>query len=402
MIFPRSDPQDPMPEFFSADAWADTLEFVRDANGAVRILPPRRPPPENDSATPAGVKHDGLRIESSEEPLLCDDPEEVFEVRKIDGSVVRLTPEEPTQPKMTRRVVFFRKPQEQRPEGEGADWGRTKQFSIRWILGLSTGVAALVIVALSLLPLINRSNATGTRAVAGASAADPDEALDKKDAALENLVTRQEEAARMFRRFMTASTPADLLPLVRDWAAIEPLVRANRRAVVVSKRWAPAKNAHWEILAIDGKPLGMLTGKLPDFSDYRAYFVMDNEQLRIDWKATTGYGTATFKELETHQGNPAEIRGTLRPSGHYSPVFPETRYQSYMFIAPDDITAIWCYTPRGEPVDEALAGLFRGGVILKPSSEPRRVTLRLAHGPEASLPNQWLVGELIQKEWISP
>jgi len=171
---------------------------------------------------------------------------------------------------------------------------------------------------------------------------------------------------------------------------------------LIAKRWTLSENARWEVHQTQSLPFGILRGNLPDFSEFEAYFVIEDHQLRIAWKATTGYGTAAFDQLKTGQGDPAEIRGMIRPAKYFSPVFPEADYRSFMFIAPNDDTAIWCYTHRGSPVNDALVKLCYGGGIRKPASKLHKVTLRLEHGPDKAMPNQWIIAEILQEEWISP
>lgn len=190
--------------------------------------------------------------------------------------------------------------------------------------------------------------------------------------------------------------------MVRDRIEVEPLIRSNRRTVVDPKHWAPENGAQWEIHQNGQLPFALLKGTMPDYSDFSAYFVMSGQQLLIDWKATTGYGTATFDELARKQGNPAEIRGLISLSGHYSPVFPESEFRSYLLESPDGETVIWCYTRRGDPVDEQIQAIITGGAILRSSSNAHKVTLRLEQASEHALPNQWLIEELLHKDWIEP
>lgn len=396
-----SDPHNHVPEVSSDDQWGDAEESPLFAYRPSTILPPRRPPTEEPSPQATGNQQDGLRIESTPQARQPDEEAKQLDIHEIDGSVVRLDPEEPSQPRMPRQAVPLQ-PAFRKPKGaESGEWGNTRKMSMRWMIGIGLAVPSVVIAALMLLPLINRSNATGYRPGQVDLALDTSDAIEDA-AVIEQLLNLQSEAALLYKKFMTAATADDLSTMVKDPVHIIPLIHSKPRPVLISKRWSPEGNAKWNVLISNSKPFGRLHGHLPDYSEFSAYFVLSDDQLRIDWKATTGYGTATFDELTHSQGDPSEIRGTIKPTDYYSPVFPEAEFQSYQLFSPDGTTAIWCYTYRQIPTADTIDKLFHGGDILKTKIKPQRITLRLEHGPDGALPNQWLIGEMLHEEWISP
>lgn len=395
------DPHHDAPELFPTDVWDDSGLLARDTQGSSTILPPRRTPAEKNSPAPDTWNHEGIRIESSANPRRAGDDDSEFKVRKIDGTVIRLEPEEPSQPRMPRQVVFHEQPPEQARETESEAWGSAKKFSSRWIAGISIGIATLVIAAISLLPLINRSNSVPASQDHPSSVAAVESAPGLSDA-YDDLITRPDEAMKIFGRFMTAPLVDDFLPVIRNRIAVEPLIRSSQRVPLISKQWTPEEDSMWGVHQSKETQFARLIGKLPDDSEFYGYFVLEDRHLLLDWKATTGYGTATFKELAQNQGNPAEIRGTLRPSEYYSIVFPEDMFQCYLFDGPDQEDVIWCYTRHGTSVDREIQTLFVGGAILKNTLKPRKVTLRLERAPDGAFPNQWLIEELLHNDWISP
>jgi hypothetical protein len=314
--------------------------------------------------------------------------------------VVRLTPEEPAHPRIPRQAVAHEKAPVRRREVEGRDWGSAGKLPLPWVIGISAGVLGVVIAALSLLPLINRSNAAGARD-RSVLAVDQEQVL-KSAEVIEEFLSREEEAERIFGIYTSTAILDDLLPFVRNANTVAPLIRASDRTTFVSKKWEPDGKSKWSVPSVAGKPFGQLQGTLPDFSPFTAYFALENDKLVLDWNATTGYGSATFEELAEGRGDPSGIRGTISPVTYYSAVFPESEFRSFQLISPDRAKAIWCYTRRGEPADAAISRLFLSGDILGPNPEPRKVTLRLEPGPDEALPNQWLVADLLHEEWISP
>jgi hypothetical protein len=396
-----SDPHNHVPEVSSDDLWGDAEDLPLLAYRPSTILPPRRPPAEASSPTATGARQEGLRIESTPQRRPADEASTPLDVQKIDGSVIRLDPEAPTQPRMPRQEVKPQPAFKKVAGAENSEWGRNKKLPIRWVLGIGLLTLSLVVASLTLLPRINRANAIGNRPGQISLTLDTTDAIE--DAVLiEQLLNLQPQAGDLFKKYMTAATADDLATVVRDPQSIIPLIPENERSVLISARWSPSEGAGWNVLPANGKPFGILSGTYPDFSKFNACFVIEENQLRLDWKATSGYGTATFDELAANQGDPAEIRASITPSDYYSPVFPETEFRSYQLFSPDNTKAVWCYARRGSAVAESLDGLFSSGTILKAATTPQRVTVRLERGPEGALQNQWLVAEILHEDWISP
>lgn len=399
------DPHNHAPEATPDDVWGDTGGLQATHGGPATVLPPKRIKAKGSSPAPVGKPNEGLRIEAKTQRRDANDADHRLDVQEIDGSVVRLDPEAPLAPKMPRQITFHERPAKvtanPQQRGEGKDWGRSRQQSFRWILGTGAGVATVVVTAMMLLPLINESNAARPRpAQSERMQAPEDNGEDLK--ALNAMLARQSEAEQIFRTFASASIADDFLPVIRDAKTVEPLIRSNLRPPVVSKAWIPPEDTRWNVFDAKGSSYGLLEGTLPDYSKFSAYLILSENHLLLDWKASTGYGTATFDELEKNQGDPAEIRARITPCQFYTIVFPETEFQSYQMISPDNEKAIWCYTHRGDPVHKAIVSLFVGGEILKSTPEPKEVTLRLEHAPAGALPNQWLISELLHNSWIIP
>jgi hypothetical protein len=388
------DPHHLVPEVSPEDAWGEDQDFHTADAGCGTILPPRRLPSEGTPGSTPASGSEGIRIEASPRRLREEDMEGGLDVRQIDGSVVRLDPEIPSQPRVARQVVFHEQTL-MKPRGiEVVEWGRSKRHSTKWILALGLGVGAVVVMALVLQPRINRGASPVPHALAA-------EIPQEGDALVEDLINRQSEAERLFGKFISAPLADDVLPLVRDRDAVELLIRARPLVPVAVPAFTGRDNL-WDVQTTGGGSFGVLEGSLPDFSKFRTYFTLADGLLQIDWEASTAYGTATFEELEKGRGNPAEIRGIIQVAGYYSPAFPESGFVSYLFAAPNQERAVWCYSRRGDAVDQALGVLLQGGEIVKADQAPRRVTLRLERGPVEAFPNQWLVGEVLHEEWIHP
>jgi hypothetical protein len=396
------DPNNHAPEVTPDDAWGDADGLHSHFDAAATVLPPKRYKIEPRAAGPPEKAGAGLRIESRVQPRESDESAPRLEIQEFNLGVVRLDPEEPVAAKVPRQFTFHERPtREEDPvrAGEGREWGRSRKQSVRWMIGTGLAVAALVVVSMMMLPLINKSNAA--RPNEGGPMMIPED----KDTAMEALnamLVLQPEAEQVFRKFTSALIAEDVVPLVRDAGTVGPLIQKTFQPGGVSKAWLPGDDTLWSVFEAGGVQYGILQGTLPDFTRFNAYLALSDGQLVLDWKATTGYGSATFDELVLSRGDPSEIRAIIAPSGFHTAAFPEADFQCYQFVSPDKEKSIWCYARRGERADAELSRLFHIGEIIQDGNEPQRVTLRLEHGPPGSLPNQWLIAELLQKDWLIP
>lgn len=398
-----NDPRNHIPEVSPDDEWGDAEAIRPEGRETGTVLPPKR---EHATAPPATKQNTkGLRIESNPASRRSEKPEQSLEVKEISGSVVRLNPEEPTAEKMPRQHSFQQRPAASTEQpwhrAETQDWGKPKKHALRWILGASFGVISMIIGAMILLPLINKSNAQRTAiGPTGLEPVEPTAILT--DQALEELILKQAEAEQIFRFFACQSIVDDILPVIRNSESVEHLIRSHHQPGSLTKDWLPPEDTTWNVFYVDGLPFGVMEGKLPDYSGFTAYLTLTNDTLLLDWRATTGYGTATFDELSRNQGDSSEIRGWISPTVFYSTTFPEGEYQSYRFVSPDKGTSIWCYVSKSDPAAKSIGKLFQSGTILANTTDPKKVTLQLTRGPSGALLNQWLIEDLHHNDWITP
>ncbi len=394
-----ADPHNHAPEVSPDDVWGDAETMSASFPTPATILPPKRTPGENLAKSGAPRLEEGLRIDARNRPV-GSSPEESpprLEVTEIDGTVLRLQPDEPAAPKVPRHVTFHeRKPSARKPDrGEGKDWGIASHFPVRWLVGIGLGISSLVVAAMMALPKINEPNVSRKEISKSKAAVETITPLDI-------LLPLQPDAEQLFRIYARSAVADDFLPYLRNRESVESLVRASQHTALVSKEWVPNEQTTWRVIDGEDIAFGILEGKLPDYTPFRAYVTRESGQLRLDWKATTGHGTATFAELEKQQGDPSEIRGFVLPTRFFTSVFPEQQYHSYQLLSPDRQTTLWVYAPRDTATGAALAKLFRAGEILESAPEETPVTLRLAPAPAGSQPNQWIVDEFLHNDWILP
>lgn len=378
------------PDVSPEDVWGDAPCLATDGQ-APAVLPPKRVKP--DTADGDG----GLRIGTRTSSHSAAETFAKLEVQEFHGDVVRLEPEETDAARMPRHVVFHEKPTNHDAlalAGEARDWGSSKRQPIFWILGTGVVVTSVVVGAILALPLINKP----TRSNESEWLVEP----VANGEAMADMLSHKGEAWRAFREFLTAPSIEAMLPLTRNSAEVSDLIKAKRRMPKLPPDAPPLKIDSWTACENQSLTYAILTITLPDYSKFEAYFTVIDGRLVMDWKASTGYGTADFAELLMNQGNPAEIRGWIEESEFYTGAFSENSHQAYQLASPDRQQVIWAYARRGSGIHQSLRTLIKGGYILEGGKEAQKVTVRLDPGPGGSLPGQWAIVELLHKEWIAP
>ena len=408
MNLPSSDPNNQVPEVSPNDAWDDAEKSIPEPSSKTNILPPRRS--AADRSTEASISSTeggsaGLRIDSNVQRLEHSQSPQRIQVQEIKATVVRLDQMAPSPPKVARQVAFHQRPIHEKDQssssGESSTWGAASKLSKRWIFGSGAAVVVIVILSMILLPVLNSRNAQKASSRTIVVKPFNDEKIDRFDT-LDPMLDRQPEAIRIFQTYLAATQVDQVIPLIRDGKALEETLRGHWHPTAIPKRWTIGPDCAWSLKKIADHPYGILSGTLPDHSSFTAYFTKDGDRLRLDWKATSGFGTATFAELEKNMGNPAEVRGEISLAQFYTSTWPEADYQSFRLTSPDGQDILWCYSRRGQQVHDALGPFFRKDQLIVQTKNSWRITLRLAQGPAGALPNQWLIGEMLHIDWVTP
>lgn len=404
----RPDSENPIPEASPGDEWDVTDECQPDVAAFIAPLPRKRRQLEGASAGEhVGVGTSGLKIAPNPSQVDPYRTPRRIAIHEINGSVTRLQDENADQLRAGGKIIF-REPEahaehKQFQSGVGRDREDAGKNPARWVLKAGAVVAAAVIFPMALLLTFNAMDAPAKVPVKGMSNVVIREA--EKIEGIEDLgriSMKRNEAIQIYQAYARANRSDDIIPLLRHGASLRETLRSAWQPLDIAKGWEPDSHTDWAVSEEFGKTCALLQGRLPDHSRYTAYFTNEDNRLALDWKATAAYGTASFKELEVNSGNPEEIRGRISIVEFYTAAWPETDYQSYRFVSPDGGKSIWCYARKGETSGASIAELIPKGGILKATRTNLKITLRLARGSAGSLPNQWLIKEVIHFGWLAP
>ncbi|HEX5791007.1 MAG TPA: hypothetical protein VFY13_07620 [Luteolibacter sp.] len=379
----------------SHEDWGDDGVTPPHSEPLRSFLPPKREAP---NAQGAGKVFQGSAAREERQAPPASSPK----VREITArKAPRIRPDRPDL-RMAGSVDRVRDDREREPwELKSNEHSRHGSGDMRWLLYAGLACLVLIIAGIVILPRVNRSKSPASSVDVGAARSMRERAL-LQDKEMEAMVASQTEAQRLFARYARSAVVDDVLPMLRDFTKVEPLVRHVGHRALVDYGWSPGSDANWSTGISEGRPYACLTGRFDDHRRFTAYFVRDAGRLCIDWKATVGYGTASFATLREGQGDTSEIRGTLFPDSYYNATYPEGTVQSYRLQAPDGSESVWCYVPLNTRLAENVAHLFVGGDLIRRQAGSAFVTLSLKRGPEGGMPNQWLIDRLLHEEWIEP
>jgi len=283
-------------------------------------------------------------------------------------------------------------------QGEGQDWGHARPHPLRWLVIAGAGVGGVLVAALATQELLlapkSKAQSTGLELI--------EESQVEQLQGFELDGPSEENARSLLATFAVATTPEAVLPLIRDAPRLTRRLTQDWQPWQVPANWLPARNATWQISAEGGKNHGCLSGHKPDFTPYQVFFVREGQALRIDWEATEGLGDATFAMLAKGRGTGGIIRTYATPENFYSLVFPESKFHSYKLLAADREQVVWGYVKSDDPAAAALLKVFESARNDGDPPKEQAVTLRLAPPPAGTQKNQWLIGEMLHIDWVSP
>ncbi len=287
------------------------------------------------------------------------------------------------------------------PEAE--TWGRQRPVQARWIVISGIAMTVGVIAGVLILPRLAWKNEGGVRTNFSNLEVMETPMLEGGAANLMELGEGIESKAKVLvEAYAKAASPDQVLPLVRDGERLEKVLRERWTPMKVPAGWHVPDESKWEILRIADREYGFLTGMLPDLRPFRFYIVQDGDKALLDWEASVGFSETKFEDLSKRQGEGGIVRGHVSVGDLYTFSLPEADYQCFRITSADGDTSLWGYVKRTDPVAEKMSEPFLPGIIPKEVLSEYPMTLRLAKGPAESLPNQWIITEMVHLEWLTP
>ena len=293
-------------------------------------------------------------------------------------------------------------PQRRLSSGERHDWGSNPKGSTRWMLYTALGVICMI--TLIMIPSYfagKKSDIELKNKGLGQVARAKEKSEPIKDSGvLVGLMNGHREAIQIYGRYAQAKSENDFLKSIYLSERNAPLVKDGWKSIGAKSGWMPSDKASWQSHR-DGEILyAELRGVSHNFSKFLAFFRYENADLKLDWKATTGYGTASFDELKIGEGDGSEIRGWIAPSDFFTQQLPDNKYHSYIFRSTSKDASVWVYAEIGSQVDQNILALFSTSLITGEYQTEAGVLLNLERGSQEILPCQWMIKNLKASNWL--
>jgi hypothetical protein len=223
---------------------------------------------------------------------------------------------------------------------------------------------------------------------------------DEKSYFLEHMNEIAQEAEKLLGQYAKATSPDEVLPLVRDGSRVKDRLKAL---------WQPlgplSESVSVEPIYVDSevRPSLVLKGRTATFAKFDIVFVRENGHLKIDWEASNGIGDAQLSELRKSNAvvKSAKVRVVVQPREFYTPEFPEADYSSYQLVDATGEEFVWAFVRRGSRTADQLEAEFNQSSVLLEKTAANPATLRIS-GPLHAGVNLFEITEMLHKGWVSP
>lgn len=287
--------------------------------------------------------------------------------------------------------------------GERDDWGTAeKKGSARWMMYAAAAVVLLIGLTLYISQIDWKKFGNSPKIVREKDKlpVKAPEVSEEDLGLLGELAKSADKAMEIYSKYAQAGQAGDFSDLIYLSDRNAPQITKAWKPVGATSGWKPAYTSVWKTLKIQSIDCAELRGVNHDFSRFVAVFRFEGTQLKMDWKATAGYGSADFGELEMGKGDGSEIRGWIQTSNFYTQQLPDDRYRSFIVRSPEKDLSIWAYTEIGSEVDAQVMDLFSISPITGQHQSEAKVILSLDRGDREILPRQWMIKSLIANNWL--
>lgn len=322
-----------------------------------------------------------------------------------DQAVLRLE-RQPSPPRRTHdvavEVVVAAQPKQ---ESEDRWTDERKSVSWRWALVIAGGMVVLVIASLVIVQalLVSRRDEGIRRQPAVVLEVERIDLGEVKELLEAGPVWLSDEAQRVLEGYSSADDAAEALSWVR---------RADRERETFTRVWQPwSSQPYYDrpeliqhgVMSFEDPPALVVWGMCEDFSPFRAYFVLEDGRLRLDWRATEVYCDIPISELAAAgEVEGVTLRGVVEEKAFHTASLPDDKFRSYMLSATDGLSYVWGYVERGSDLDLRLENLLNKVTGQRETRSWGRATLVVSSPEGQHLDNQFLITGVLHNEWVGP
>jgi hypothetical protein len=200
------------------------------------------------------------------------------------------------------------------------------------------------------------------------------------------------EAEPLTRKFLEATTVAELLPLIRHPEVTEPRVRGVYPSGKIKALGMSKFNSASGISVRDS--LTSLMVRTLDHEEKPLAFIETPKGLKIDWESWVGWSAMSWEKFLSSKPRSAQVfRVTLSAINYYNFEFSDdSKWHSFRLTSPDQEHSLYGYVERGSPLDQKIC----------PTESATVVTLMLAlkFPSEVVSNSQVEIESLVAEGWV--
>jgi hypothetical protein len=276
-------------------------------------------------------------------------------------------------------------------ENTDQESGRSSRGTRRQMTWMLAGGAALFALIVAGVLMIMRNGGKAPPVVMSPVVQLPAQQHEKAADAPLSDVAFLAAAEPMAGKFLSATSIAELLPLVRNPQTAEPRLRSIHPDGKVAAPGMSDFNTTREVIR-HGQSMTVKI-RTSGMDEKPLAFFITPEGLKIDWESWVGWSEMPWDEFLTTKPVSAKLfRVWLSPVDYYNFGFTDDlKWQSYLFESPDGEHAVYGYVERGSVLDNRL----------RPSPDVKKTPLAvtLSFPENATSRNQVLVGKVLAEGW---
>lgn len=357
-------------------------------------------------------KWEGADSEAAE-PAAADEHAVVQLPNPRDSRMVQVfaEPAEQVVPFAQRRPAAGFLPRRHKVQDDGFEhWGERRQrLSWKWVAFACVGIAMMCLLVYRVQ---SRQGLSNTQAPVKAEALDATPTMNREDMDLKSdqMFFREhpdlvgKEGREVFLRYARAESAAEALECIRDRERLQATFEQEWKPWGGGRTWELKRTAVVGLATIDSSNYLLISDVRPGSEEtFAACVIRKGGQMLVDWEASVGYCNPAFPKIVRGEGTTALARVTVELAHFYTALYPEADFQSFILAnrASESDDVVWAYAPRDKPAcQQLISDITKRKAMGKAQAE--RYTLQLRKGVAEAQKNQWLIDEVLYRDWVKP
>ena len=291
---------------------------------------------------------------------------------------------------------------------EESDWGakHKRKKGSPWMLWMVLGlVIPIILIGLVLFTSSSRRTLRESDAGTGLdfNVLGGRNRVQPEDWFVENLATAMKSGLSTLEVLSEENLSLEVVsPLVRSGEQAKELIEFQKMGRWPGFDTSDRAKLSWNYGASNATGFLTSTGMKKDFRDFRAYFVKQEEEVRLDLDATEAKSDIPIESLGGMiLKESVQLRCWVAKEPYFDARSDEKLFSWYQILAANEVDFVWAYCRRGGDVDEALRKELNYGRLIEERKKQFRAIIKL-NNASGFQKDEFLLEELVANEWVLP